>query len=131
MCLTKTHIPPLVVVHFLCYFRIWTPISKQDVGSYQGKPFFFTDPQKNKRKNICVLTKLVEAISFFSIFVTKLAVGVHSLKNSKPSNLSHFPGVVLMGHICHHVKNQHPKMFRWWCVIIVQSRFCLASDSTS
>ena len=28
-------------------------------------------------------------------------------------------------------KNQHTKMFPWWFLIIIKSRFCLASDSAS
>ena len=36
-----------------------------------------------------------------------------------------------MGHIYHPVKNLYPKMFHWWYVIIVISRFCLASDYNS
>ena len=47
--LAKTHIPHLVVVHFLRSHRIWTPLSKQDVSRSRENFSFFPEPQRPKR----------------------------------------------------------------------------------
>ena len=44
-------------------------------------------------------------------------------KISKFSDWNHFSGIVLMGHIYNPLQNQHPNIFPWWCVIIINSRF--------